>query len=324
MGEHSKIEWTDHTFNPWIGCQKVSSACDNCYAEAWAKRAGRDFSIPQRTIAANWREPLKWNRRVAESGTRQRVFCASLADVFDNRAPNEWRADLWTLIRSTPHLDWLIVTKRIGNAARMLPEDWGNGYPNVWLLATVSRQAEADRDIPKLLQVPAVVHGLSMEPLLGPVNIGRWLQPYKDQILDWVVVGGESGPKARPSHPDWFRSLRDQCQAAGVPFVFKQHGEYREFAHGPDHQEIVVGSEEAARCIAQAKAPKWITIDGRMFSSQEEIPADTPARLVERISKKAAGRLLDGRTWDEFPAANENLEDEGKAYEYERAVELHP
>lgn len=174
MAENSKIEWCDHTFNPWIGCTKVGPGCDHCYAEQlatsrlgvpWGPHAER-----RRTAASSWQLPRRWNRRAARAGIRYRVFCASLADVFDKAVPPEWRADLFALIRETPYLDWLLVTKRIGNAAAMI-EAAGGMPDNVWLGATIVNQAEADRDIPKLLATPAPVRFLSMEPLLGPVNL---------------------------------------------------------------------------------------------------------------------------------------------------------
>lgn len=280
MGENSKIEWTHHTFNPWIGCQKVGPGCDNCYAEAMmATRYGRVEWGPHgtraRTSPANWRKPLAWDRAAAKAGERRRVFCASLADVFDNHASilPEWRADLWALIRATPNLDWMLLTKRPGNIAAMLPADWGTGWPNVWLGCTVTDQAEADRDVPKL--PPARVRFLSIEPQLGPVDLTRlnmdgfWLSALTGEMevhghvnppLDLVIVGGESGPNARPMHPDWARSLRDQCQSAGVAFHFKQWGEWFPFG----------------------------TLDPSLY-------------LPVRIGKKAAGRLLDGRTWDQMP-----------------------
>ena len=245
MTENTKIEWADHTFNPWVGCQKVGPGCDNCYAEGWAKRSGLVQWGPgaerRVTTDATWAKPRKWNAQAEASGTRARVFCASLADVFDNAVPPFFRKLLWSLIKDTPHLDWLLLTKRPGNIADMLPPDWGPvGWPNVWLGCTVVNQAEADRDIPKLLAVPARVHFLSMEPLLGLVDITAWLHDShcttfpgtcicgepREEHIDWVIVGGESGPKARPMHPDWARSIRDQCQAAGVPFFFKQWGEW--------------------------------------------------------------------------------------------------
>jgi len=247
VGENTAIEWADHTFNPWTGCTKVSPACDHCYAEAWAKRSGQvqwGNAPRRRTRPANWLKPLKWNREAEEAGSPASVFCASLADVFDNQVPPYWRADLFELTRQTPFLDWLLLTKRIGNAPSMVPGDWGDGYPNVWVGATICNQKEFDRDAVKLLRFPAAVHFLSMEPLLGPVDmspvIGIHHHPDNDianaylqtmiravrrglgPTIDWVITGGESGPGYRHADPDWFRYLRDQCAAAGVPFHFKQ------------------------------------------------------------------------------------------------------
>lgn len=220
MAENSGIEWTTHTFNPWIGCTKVSAACDFCYAEAWDNRFGGERWGPhaQRTRTKTWGNPVKWNRQAAESGVRPRVFCASLADVFDNHRsiPDAWRRELWALIRQTPNLDWLLLTKRPQNIERFLPDDWGNGYQNVWLGATVEDQKEYDRRVRHLTAVPAVVHFLSMEPLQGPVDLRG------ADGLEWVIVGGESGNHYREAKADWFRSLRDQCASAGVPFLFKQ------------------------------------------------------------------------------------------------------
>jgi protein gp37 len=181
MSANSKIEWTHHTYNPWWGCAKVSPGCDHCYAERDAKRHAssrilwgvdaerREFS------EKHWNEPLKWNAHAAKAGQRHRVFCASMADVFDKNAPAGARERLWGLIKATPNLDWLILTKRIGNAASMLPADWDDGYENVWLGISIVNQEEADRDIPKLLRTPAYLRWLSMEPLLGPVDILRYL-----------------------------------------------------------------------------------------------------------------------------------------------------
>lgn len=252
MAENSNIEWTHHTFNPWIGCQKVGPGCDHCYAESWDARGLQQretrwgpHAARTRTSAANWRKPLAWDRAAAAAGERHRVFCASLADVFDNHDSilPEWRADLWALIAATPNLDWMLLTKRPGNIDRMLPHGWSGGWPNVWLGCTVVNQAEADRDIPKLLAVPAAVQFLSMEPLLGSVDLRSWIgsHPYvgtstyagldglrrcdlsgNTGLLDLVIVGGESGPGARPTDEAWIRSLKDQCQAAGVAFFVKQ------------------------------------------------------------------------------------------------------
>jgi len=255
MAENSAIAWTHHTFNPWIGCTKISEACDFCYAEEFNKRfdGGKNWGpkAPRRRTKS-WSGPRKWNRIAEAKGIRQRVFCASLADVFDNHPSIEqvWRDDLWQLIRETPHLDWLLLTKRPQNMLKYLPGDWSptNYYKNVWLGCTVENQKEADRRIIYLLKTPAAVHFVSMEPLLGPVNLkridlgtakadGGQLKGYdvtftmnalsgapKTGIpkLDWVITGGESGENFRPADPDWFRSLRDQCAEYGTAFLFKQ------------------------------------------------------------------------------------------------------
>ncbi|AIV87969.1 phage Gp37/Gp68 family protein [Burkholderia pseudomallei] len=254
MSENSKIEWTDSTFNPWEGCQKVGPGCDHCYAESRNARFGGGTAVNwgpdaprRRTSAANWRKPLQWNRDgtfYAIHGRPRRVFCASLADVFDNAIDPAWRRDLFDLIVDTPNLDWLFLTKRIGNVQQMVQAATLCDFlpSNVWLGATIVNQEEADRDIPKLLAVPARVRFLSMEPLLGPVDISRHLD-YCEKLdkhgisrraggqhikcdkhcgISWVIAGGESGAGARLMHPDWARSLRDQCSAAGVPFFMKQ------------------------------------------------------------------------------------------------------
>ncbi len=364
MADTSKIEWCDSTFNPWIGCTKVSPACDHCYAEMAtpSRTLGVEWGAGKprhRTSAANWLLPWRWNARTfaqcADCGwrgewpntnagsrgacpscaegalvhARRRVFCASLADWLDNEVQAEWLADLLDLIRRTPMLDWQLLTKRIGNwEARLTAahqhvvktmgggtaeqrdhalwmlgmwiQDWIAGKPpaNVWIGATICNQAEADRDVMKLLRVPAVVRFLSIEPMLGPVDLtrvcdrsgsrGLWINsieareanPAHDELvaslgpnypysrINWIIAGGESGSHARPSHPDWLRSLRDQCAAAGVPFLFKQWGEW------------VSVSEVAGE-------GRHHTFDG--------------GATVRRVTKKAAGRLLDGKTHSEFP-----------------------
>ena len=254
MGAQSKIEWTDHTFSPWVGCTKIGPGCDHCYAEGWAKRSGLVTwgAERRRTSAAYWRQPAKWDAEARRDGVRRRVFCASLADVFDNDVPEEWRADLFGVIKRTPHLDWLLLTKRIGNVWRLTQRAmWNSGsHPgmhhslpaNVWLGATVVNQEEADRDIPKLLAAPARVLFLSCEPLLGPVSL-RWLTIWSQdgrstalhpshgtdhldglRALDWIIVGGESGPGARPFTLGWGKDIVRQCQEAHVPVFVKQVG----------------------------------------------------------------------------------------------------
>lgn len=313
--KYSKIEWCDHTFNPWEGCTKVGPGCDHCYAENRNARFGGGKSINwgpgaprRRTSSSNWQQPLKWNAEAKRLGVRYRVFCASLADVFDNEVDTQWRIELISLICKTPHLDWLLLTKRIGNAAGMLEsafraahgqrEGWADNYfPNVWLGATIVNQAEADRDIPKLLAVPAAKRFLSMEPLLGAVNVfsqitGELLlnsgNDYEPGWLDWIIVGGESGPKARPMHPDWARRVRDQCEAAGVPFMFKQFGEFLPASANIFDPEIADVPDSK---LFWTDGSKWDQYDG------QRVGVD----LVVRVGKKAAGRLLDGRTWDGVP-----------------------
>lgn len=375
MSATSKIEWTDSTFNPWIGCTRVSPACDHCYAAV--STPARSLKVQwgtghprHRTAKKNWDDVEKWNRKpfvecdrcgwrgehppqIDSRGlqiglsrscpncpgfqtlapARRRVFCASLADWLDNEVPIEWLVDLLDLIRRTPNLDWLLLTKRIGNwNARVtgalgyirslyralplgtdIPGDdgdfcnwmarWLNGTPpaNVWLGATVVNQAEADRDVPKLLAVPTRIRFLSIEPMLGPVDLTHmdvekaghrewcWINALTSEHTDmgrpcppvprlhWVICGGESGHHARPMHPDWARSLRDQCAAAGVPFLFKQWGEW---SPGP----------------FDADTPQNLRLRG---GDRAHFFAD--GTQLGRVGKVAAGRMLDGRTWDGVP-----------------------
>jgi protein gp37 len=219
----TKIEWCDYTFNPWWGCTKVSPACDHCYAEALAKRYGEKnlwgVKAARRFFGLkHWAEPLKWDMKARKEGKRFRVFCASMADVFDNHPDvGQAREMLWELIKKTPRLDWLVLTKRIGNTVHMLPEDWGQGYPNVWLGISVVNQEEADRDIPKLIHTPAEVRFLSCEPLLGPIDFS-----FHPHNIDWCIVGGESGSDARPMYAAWALDIHDFCALNQIAFFMKQ------------------------------------------------------------------------------------------------------
>lgn len=233
MGADTKIEWCDFTFNSWLGCSKVSPGCDHCYAERFGKRFGIAWGPGQprkRTSDANWREPLRWNARAKREGRRYRVFCASLADVFDNEVPAAWRAELFALIELTPHLDWLLLTKRVGNVTRMLehPGMPKAGLPaNAWLGATVVNQEEADRDIPKLLATPAAVRFLSIEPILGEINLDAHYRngAFSDrERICLVIVGGESGPSARPTAIEHIRSIVVQSRLYGFKVFVKQLG----------------------------------------------------------------------------------------------------
>ena len=262
MAETTKIQWCDATFNPWIGCSKVSPGCANCYAE-------RDFDLRKhvakwgagqprhRTSVSYWKEPLKWNRHapMLASGVRPRVFCGSLCDWLDDEVPVEWLADLLDLIRRTPNLDWLLLTKRpklwtqridrqVLLRLEMMKEPataelrewlvaWLNGTPpaNVWIGTTVEDQARADERIPALLKIPARVRFLSCEPLLGPVEFSDVThradcvqQLGKPALagIHWVICGCESGPKRRPMGRVWAESLMTQCASASVAFFMKQ------------------------------------------------------------------------------------------------------
>ena len=246
VGENSKIEWTHHTFNPWHGCSRVSPGCENCYAEAFSKRLGRSLwgvQAERRFFGdKHWAEPVKWNASAAKRGVRERVFCASMADVFEEREDLvEPRARLYALIDQTPHLDWLLLTKRPENADRLWmaahdviadrDDDWRTWRPNVWLGTTCEDQPRADERIPHLLRVPAALRFLSCEPLLGPLDFTserRYWMPEAGgdcrSAIDWVIVGGESGHGARPFDLAWARSIVEQCKAAGVAVHVKQMG----------------------------------------------------------------------------------------------------
>jgi protein gp37 len=221
MGFNSKIEWTTHTFNPWWGCTKVSEGCRFCYAEALSNRYGHNVwgpGRPRRLMSdAHWRLPLSWNTDAQRAQIRPRVFCASMADVFDEAAPTGQLNRLWELIKTTPNLDWQLLTKRPHRIAECVPKDWGNGYRNVWIGTSIENDRVLSR-VGALCQVSAVVRFLSIEPLLGPLpNL-----PMKG--IDWVIVGGESGPNSRPIKREWVYDIRRQCRAVGVPFFFKQWG----------------------------------------------------------------------------------------------------
>lgn len=222
MAENSKIEWTTHTFNPWIGCQKVSPGCDHCYAEALMdKRYGKVEWGPhgerKRTSDANWKLPLRWAR--IANGTRQRVFCASLADWLDNQVPETWRFDLARLIEATPQLDWLLLTKRIENLAKLSP--WGSASPlppNVWLGITAEDQANYDRRWAILSRIPATVRFISYEPAIGQITNLYSMS----EVPDWLIMGGELGHGAREMQPEWARDMRDYCAKVGTSFFMKQ------------------------------------------------------------------------------------------------------
>lgn len=280
MGKDSSIEWTDHTFNPWWGCARVSPGCENCYAETWAKRVGEKIWGPKQSRrlfgAKHWSEPLKWNVDAESEQRRKRVFCASMADVFEARKDlDPWRERLWTLIGDTPWLDWLLLTKRPGNIAAQIP--WTKDWPmNVWLGTTVENQECADERLPILLQFPAKCRFLSCEPLLGQVNLNAWTfnRPKHLHTIDWIIAGGESGANARAMLPGWAKSLRDQCQKSRIPFHFKQWGHW--------------APVPAPRNEKSPVRKFWDDVMGGEI-------------FMEPKGKKVAGRHLDGTTWNQLP-----------------------
>ncbi len=213
----SKIGWTHHTWNPWKGCHKVSPGCLHCYIGQVLRRSGCEpFDGPEHT--QTWGDPARWNKEAIEKGTRFRVFTCSLSDFFHPGA-DAWRDEAWEIIRKCENLDWLILTKRPELIRDRLPSDWGKGYPNVWLGTTIENQNQIKRlDI--LSKIPAVIHFASAEPLLGPVHFGRRIQK-----LDWVITGCERAgkDKRRAMDEDWVRSIRDECDAAGVALFHKQY-----------------------------------------------------------------------------------------------------
>ncbi len=222
MARNSPIEWTDHTFNPWWGCTKVSPGCTNCYADRLSTRYGYDVWGPgaeRRTFSDDhWKEPHKWEREVAKDDRPARVFCASMADVFEAEAPKDQQVRLWKVIETTPHLRWLLLTKRPERILSVVPKTWrAVAQPNVWYGTSVESADYVDR-IKALRKVPAVVRFLSVEPLLAPIP----RLPLEG--IHWVIVGGESGPGSRPMAPEWVEEIRDQCLEEGVAFFFKQWG----------------------------------------------------------------------------------------------------
>lgn len=246
MADSTGISWTDHTWNPWIGCTKVSPGCTNCYAEEivevfpMAKGKGAFKTLVR---SKTWGDPLKWNRAAAAAGRRELVFTCSMSDFFHPDA-DAWRAEAWATIKGTPNLEYQILTKRPERIGVCLPSDWGpDGYPNVWLGTSIENQKYADLRIPQLLTVGAKLHFLSCEPLLGPLKLagilGEVLEyfPAFNEVdgvvyereryqamkgIDWVIVGGESGPNHRQMMTQWAIDIKAQCDAAGVPFFGKQ------------------------------------------------------------------------------------------------------
>lgn len=328
MSENTKIEWCDHTINFWWGCEKVHAGCKNCYAEAWSKRWGRKLWGPG-SVRLKMENAIatahKLDRKANKLGVRYRVFANSMADMFEifegevvdkdgvliGYGLNTLRREAFQCMRETENLTWLVLTKRPENVRENLGGPFRRRFENLWLGTSPCNQETADNSIPELLKVRDLCGGLflSCEPLLGAMDLRGFMMT--GNRIDWVIVGGESGRKARPMNPDWVRGIRDQCQAAGVPFFFKQYGEY-----GTRSFNLATG-EPVFRQFRDfghwvAKAPTWIDggtcIDtcGRVLVRGTDFMRARdentfPVTILHRLGKHAAGRLLDGREWSEFP-----------------------
>jgi protein gp37 len=290
MGEVTGVSWADHSWGAWRGCAKVSAGCVNCYGERDMLRYGHDPHAVVRAATATFNAPLKWERKAAADGVRRRVFVCPWSDFWiGDTNTDEWRSDALEIMRRCEHLDFLIPTKRPA-----LMVDWFNDVgalwtdviSRLWLGVTVENQEAADLRIPLLLQVPAAVRWVSCEPLLGPVELGllgtipRDIAPSYTMVherLSWCVVGGESGPSARPMSPEWARSLRDQCAAARMPFYLKQWGEWCPPDQLPDHIYRDVDAHDID--MAEGRQPL-------------------------RVGVQRAGHLLDGVSYQAFPAVS--------------------
>lgn len=237
MGEKTGIEWCDATWNPWIGCQKISLGCLHCYAERYNKQYGWTIGWGitgdrRKTSEVNWKKPVAWDRVAKREGIRKRVFCGSLCDVFEDRPElKAWRGEIWSLIVNTPNLDWLILTKRPENILRMCPtqimgelDEWIP--PNVWIGVSVENQEMADKRIPILAEMPSNVRFLSIEPMLEDIDLTKNFSYYDgwNAPFEWVIVGGESGTGCRPFNVEWARHIVTQLRLCGVPFFMKQLG----------------------------------------------------------------------------------------------------
>lgn len=321
--ENSGIEWTDHTFNGWIGCTKVSEACKFCYAETNSDRFGHveKWSRDRKYLSdQNWRKPVTWNKKSPQQkGRRTRIFCASMSDIFEQhpKVKPEWRDRLWALIEATPKLDWQLLTKRPENIMSMVPKDWAfDGFPpNVWMGTTVESQEMAEKRLPVLMEIPARIRFISAEPLLGPVDLTPWLsssptsqdpQHIKGRAdgVQWVIAGGELASKARPMHPVWLRTMRDACASVTVPFFFKQWGSYCVF-------DITEGTTGSARHRIRPGfgGRRQHQIIGAMDGQFEPVTGDVRQHssyqvggaIAVRGSVALTGRKLDGCVHDEFP-----------------------
>jgi len=320
--EHSGIEWTDNTFNGWVGCTKVSPACQQCYAATIALRFGhvKNWGRDRKYLSDhNWKKPISWNKKSStESGRRTRVFCASMSDIFEKHGKvlPEWRDRLWALIENTPQLDWQLLTKRPENILSMVPKEWAfDGFPpNVWVGTTVESQEWALKRLPILMEIPARIRFISAEPLIGPLDLTPWLVAPeaddhlrikgRDDGIQWVIAGGEQAAEARPMHPAWLRTIRDDCQRFEVPLFFKQWGTFSSFdivdnGHGSPIHRLPVAFRGRKR--------HQITPSASAIFLPCEIPFAQHAayRIGGAVAIRAkldiTGRSLDGQEISQFP-----------------------
>jgi protein gp37 len=313
VADRSHIEWTQATWNPLVGCTKVSPGCDHCYAETLVNRfAGTSKAFPHRFEVVTLRDdrmltqPLRWKRP-------RKVFVNSLSDLFHVAVPDQAIARVFAVMAAAQQHTFQLLTKRHARMRSLLSDDWfrrtveelaaehdrGDGvhfaWPlnNLWLGVSVEDQHWADIRIPALLDTPAAVRWISAEPLLGPIDISNYVDMlWYREVLDWVVVGGESGKDARPMHPQWARDIRDQCAAAGVPFLFKQWGEWAPGASGSD-----ILDRPSRVAMVNTSGQRVPILDAALSHVAPEWA------LMSRLGKKAAGRRLDGRTHDAYPTA---------------------
>lgn len=300
MGENTPIEWTKHSWNPWVGCFKVSPGCKNCYMYREQNQYGQNPKEIRRTKPGTFTKPVFWNEK--DPGL---VFTSSWTDFFLEEADPAWRADAWDVIRHTPNNTYQILTKRIDLAADMMPDDWGNGWSHVWLGTSIENQEMANKRVKDLLKIPAQVHFLSCEPLLsfidlaeagavkwngykpaGRVTIGTRLGTFPEPLVDWVIVGGESGlaAHARPMHPYWAEDLLGQCKESGIPFFFKQWGQWAPYPleHPDGHARL-------------------LSPDGTFGDVNWNPIREKHDFVMAPMGKKKAGNYLSGGYWQEFP-----------------------
>ena len=300
MGETTGISWTDATWTCWQGCHKVSSGCKNCYMFSEKTRYRQNPNIVVRSSDNTFNAPLKWAKNPKKYGHIKRVFVDSWSDFFIEEA-DPWRAEAWEIMRKTPQFIYQLCTKRPERIASCLPSDWGKGWPNVWLLTSTENQEAANKRIPILLSIPAVVHGISAEPLLGPIEFSSIVMPDGDHLdnlyndgegcgLNWVIVGGESGSNARPMISVWADHIRQQCEKVGVAFFFKQNGEWvdaghREFGKHPSVPHKFLRSD----------GTEWPLGDRELENENADV------NTLIRIGRQSAGDTLYGKVYHQFP-----------------------